>query len=164
MQKISKIFLIKNILILCLLAACAEAASNWNEKLYGAQQYGTSDTSVAKGDIAQKVSETVHDGGPLIKGHRQLDSSNIFWAKMLSPTHVMTVYLQNRNTKKSIQGWRTNDPNKHSLIVHHWKISLDDDTAKFTVASWFSMDSDLLRREPVWGNRNTLSCVKSRCG
>jgi len=164
MQKISKIFLIKNILILCLLAACAEAASNWEEKLYGSQQYDTSDNFVAKGDISQRVSETNHDGGSLFFGHRQLDHSNIFWAKMLSPTHVMTIYLQNRGTKKSGSGWKTNDPNKHSLIVHHWKINLDDDKEKFSVVSWFSMDSDLLRREPVWGNRNTLSCVKSRCG
>lgn len=127
-------------------------------------QYDTSDAKVEKGLISQYIHEKNHDGGPVFAENRQIDNNNIFWAKMLSPTHVMTIYLQNRNFKERGKGRRTNDLKKHSLIVHHWKINLDDDKEKFSVASWFSMESDLLHREPVWGNRNTLSCVQSRCG
>lgn len=114
--------------------------------------YTTTDISDAnneKGDITLKYKIRQQDAGPKYKAHRSWDMTNVFWVKMLSPTHVMTIYHQ--FTKKA-------------LIVHHWKINLDDKDKPFTVASWFSMESDLLDREPVTRNRNTLACVKNRCG
>jgi len=150
MQKISKIFLIKNILILCLLAACAEAASNWKNKSISANSRDISDANNDKGEITIFYRPVTQDSGPKYNSYLTWERSHVFWAKMLSPTHVMTIYHQYQ---------------KKALIVHHWKINTDDDGKKiFTVASWFSMESDVLDREPVQGNRNTLACVKNRCG
>jgi hypothetical protein len=149
MQKISKIFLIKNILILCLLAACAEAASNWQNKSIMPDSTVISDANNEKGGITVNMRPVTQDSGPKYDSEITWERSHVFWAKMLSPTHVMTIYHQYQ---------------KKALIVHHWKINLDDNKKVFTVASWFSMESDLLDREPVQGNRNTLACVKNRCG
>jgi len=64
MQKISKIFLIKNILILCLLAACAEAASNWKNKSIMATSRDISDANNEKGEITVKYRPINQDIGP----------------------------------------------------------------------------------------------------